>query len=188
MDAPASLPPFTDEGLLPSGDYALTLDQLRSSLLVLGPPDRGRSPHWDGEWRRRLVDNLGILVRQLWQVGITVIFVNGSFAEDKEHPNDIDGYFECELQRLASGDLQRELNLLDPHKIWTWDPGTRRPYRGSPKRQLPMWHVYRVELFPHFGQCSGIRDVHGHELEFPSAFRQTRDGRPKGIIRVGGAP
>ena len=84
--------------------------------------------------------------------------------------------------------LTEDGSNLDPHKIWTWDPGTRRPYRGSPKRQLPMWHVYRVELFPHFGQCSGIRDVHGHELEFPSAFRQTRDGRPKGIIRVGGAP
>jgi hypothetical protein len=126
------------------------------------------------------------LVRQLRQVGITEIFVDGSFAEDKEHPNDIDGYFKCDLMRLASGALTQELNLLDPHKTWTWDPASRRPYRGDPKKQLPMWHVYRVELYPHVGQLSGIRDQFGHELEFPSAFRQSRDGKPRGIIKIGG--
>lgn len=184
--ASADLPPFTEAGVLPPGDYVLTLEQLRDSVLVVGP---GRSPHWDADWRRQLVDNLEILVRQLWEVGVTAVFVNGSFAEDKDHPNDIDGYFECELQQLASGDLERELNLLDPHKVWTWDPASRRRYRNYPKLQLPMWHVYRVELYPHFGQLSGIRDQYGHELEFPSAFRQTRQhGRPKGIVRIGVEP
>jgi hypothetical protein len=88
--------------------------------------------------------------------------------------------------RLASGDLERELNLLDPHKVWTWDPSSRRPYRGYPKRQLPMWHQYRVELYPHFsGLSSGIRDKHGQELEFPSAFRRSRrDGKPRGIVKI----
>ena len=100
------------------------------------------------------MDNLAILVRQLWQVGIGEVFVNGSFVEDKDHPNDIDGYFVCELRSLASGELQRDLNLLDPHKVWTWDPASRRPYRGYPKRQLPMWHTYRVELYPHVGQLA----------------------------------
>jgi hypothetical protein len=135
------------------------------------------------------VENLAVLVRQLWQVDIHEIFIDGSFVEDKDHPNDIDGYFVCELSQLASGDLQRELNLLDPRKIWTWDPASRRPYRGYAKRQLPMWPVYRVELYPHFEQLCGIRDEHGHELEFPSAFRRSRiDGRPRGIIKIGGGP
>ena len=80
------------------------------------------------------------LVAQLWVVGVTEIYVGGSFAEDKDPPNDIDGYFETDLQQLASGELQRELNLQDPYKIWTWDPITRRPYRGYPKKQLPMWN------------------------------------------------
>jgi hypothetical protein len=134
-----------------------------------------------------LVKNLGVMCRQLWQVGIREIFVNGSFVEDKDHPNDIDGYFVCDFQALASGRLERELNLLDPHKVWTWDPASRRPFRGYPKRQLPMWHIYRVELYPHYGQLSGIRDRFGHELEFPSAFRQSRrDSQPKGIIKIGG--
>ena len=135
------------------------------------------------------MENLGVLVRQLWQVGVNEIFVDGSFAEDKEHPNDIDGYFECDLMRLASGDLQRELNLIDPHKVWTWDPASRRPFRGYPKKQLPMWHVYRVEFFPHVGQLCGIRDRYGNELEFPSAFRKSRrNGSPRGIVKIGAPP
>jgi hypothetical protein len=181
-----TIPNFTDDGLLPPGDYEVTLDELKLSLLVEGPDDVDAYPRWDVPWRGHLVDNLEILVGQLWQVGITEIFIDGSFAEDKDHPNDIDGYFVCDLMRLASGDLERELNLLDPHKIWTWDPAARRPYQGYPKKQLPMWHEYRVELYPHYsGLPSGISDQYGHELEFPSAFRRSRrDGKPRGIIKI----
>lgn len=188
------IPPFQVDGLLPPGDYELSFSELRQSILVLGPRGADRSPTWDSGWRSMLVDNLEVLTRQLWQAGITEIFADGSFAEDKDHPNDIDGYFVCDLDRLRSGDLTRDLNLLDPYKVWTWDPASRRPYRGYPKRQLPMWHRYRVELYPHvpgLGLGSGIRDRHGHELEFPSAFRQSRrDGTPRGIVRIryGGQP
>jgi hypothetical protein len=54
-----------------------------------------------------LVDNLEILTRQLWQVGIREVYADGSFAEDKDHPNDIDGYFVCDLIQLSSGELTR---------------------------------------------------------------------------------
>lgn len=186
------IPAFTNHGLLPPGDYEVSIDELKRSSLVLGPAEPSVCPHWDAAWREKLVENLEILARQLWQVGISEIFADGSFAEDKDHPNDIDGYFECDLRRLASGDLQRDLNLLDPHKVWTWDPATRRPYRGYPKKQLPMWHQYRVELYPHVpGVASGICDANGNELEFPAAFRQSRtDGRPRGIVKIryGGRP
>ena len=181
----ALLPDFTNDGLLPPGDYELTLDSLRESMLVVGP-QAGR-PTWDASWRLQLVSNLTILVTQLRQVGITGIFIDGSFVEDKDHPNDIDGYFECDLRRFASGELERELNLLDPHKCWTWDPRQRRPYRGYWKMQLPMWHIYRVELYPHYGQWSGIVDTHGHPLEFPSAFRLSRHLTPRGVVKIGGA-
>ncbi len=180
------IPTFEADGLLPPGDYPVTFEELRGSVLVLGAGDPGHYPNWDGVWREKLVDNLEVLARQLWDVGITEIFADGSFAEDKDHPNDIDGYFVCELDRLKSGALARDLNLREPDKIWTWDPASRRPYRGYPKRQLPMWHKYRVELYPHVpGLLSGIRDRHGNELEFPSAFRQSRrDGRPRGIVKL----
>ena len=183
------LPDFIDDGVLPPGDYQLTIAELRESTLVLGPRASAGSLQstWDEIWRRRLVDNLEILVKQLCQVGVSDVFIDGSFVEDKDHPNDIDGYFVCDLKRLVTGDLERELNLLDPHKVWTWDPRSRRPYLGYDKLQLPMWHRYRVELYPHFGQGTGIRDQFGNELDFPSAFRiSRRSDTPKGIIKIGG--
>lgn len=184
-----ALPEFDDDGLLPPGDYTLSLAGLKTSMLVTGPRSGRRSwrAQWDASWRAALVDNLAIMVGHLWQVGVTEVYIDGSFVEDKCRPNDIDGYFHCDLDRLASGALERDLNALDPHRAWTWDPALRRSYRGYPKRQLPMWHAYRVELYPHVGQLSGIRDCHGHELEFPSAFRiSRRNDAPRGIIKLEG--
>ena len=184
MRAMDSQPSFNQDGLLPARDYALDFQQLRDSFLVRGPA--GASSNWDAPWREHLVNNLEIMTRQLWSAGITDVFADGSFVEEKDHPNAIDGYFVCSLQELASGELARKLNLLDPHKVWTWDPQSRQFYRGYPKKQLPMWHRYRVELYPHIaGFGSGIPDPQGHELEFPSAFRQSRrDGKPRGIIKL----
>jgi hypothetical protein len=99
---------FVTDGVLPPRDFELTLAELRTSILVLGPHTGGRDT-WDESWRRKLVDNLEILVKQLHRTGISEVFINGSFVEDKDHPNDIDGYFVCDLRRLASGELQREL-------------------------------------------------------------------------------
>jgi hypothetical protein len=184
----ATIPLFNPEGLLPPEDFEVSFEELRRSVLVLGPDGATASPSRDRRWREKLVDSLEVLTRQLWQVGIRDIFADGSFAEDKDHPNDIDGYFVCELRQLATGELQRKLNLLDPYKVWTWDPASRKPYRGYPKNQLPMWHQYRVELYPHvpgLGVGPGIFDNHGHELEFPSAFRQSRrNGTPRGIVKI----
>lgn len=179
-----ALPEFTPGGVLPPGDFALSLAELCTSILVHGPA-RGAHPAWDAAWRASLVDNLAIMAQQLWTVGIDEIFVDDSFAEDKAHPNDIDGYFACDAQRFASGALEQELNRLDPAKCWTWDHRTRRPYRGYPKLQLPMWHTYRVELYPHFVGAFAGRDEHGEPLEFPAFFRKTRgSGEAKGIVRL----
>ena len=181
-----SIPSFTDEGLLPADDYEVTFSELRSSILVTGP--REDSPWregWDAEWRAHLTRQAETLCRQLWSVGIDDIFLDGSFVEAKAHPNDIDGYFACDVRRVASGELERDLNRIDPKSCWTWDPAARRAYRGYAKRQLPMWHAYRVELYPHYEQFSGITDDRGYPLTFPSAFRQRRsDGTPKGIVKV----
>ena len=111
------IPEFNDDGLLPPNDYEITIAELKDSILVCGPEDRKQVPNWDQSWRLWLVEQLEVMAKQLWQIGITAIFVDGSFAEDKEHPNDIDGYFVCNLHDLASGKLERELNLLDPQKV-----------------------------------------------------------------------
>jgi hypothetical protein len=54
------------------------------------------------------------------------------------------------------------------------------------QRQLPMWHRYRVELYPHCpGLLSGVRNQFGNNLPFPSAFRLSRrEYRPKGIVKI----
>lgn len=140
---------------------------------------------WDMKWRLFLVDNLELMVQELWEVGIDQIYIDGSFVEEKAHPNDIDGYFECDLMELATGELERKLNALNPYKIWTWDNNSRKSYRGFTKKQLPMWHRYRVELYPHVGQPSGILDEYGNQQQFPAAFRKTRDSfLPKGIVKI----
>lgn len=164
------LPPFDADDVLPPRDYPLTLDELRASHLITG--EGSGSPTWDAAWREQLVDGLEVMVRQLWQVGLDRIWVDGSFVENKDHPGDIDGYFECDARFFGSGQLQRELNALDRFKIWTGAPQSRRSAPGSVKAQLPMWHQYRVELYPHFpGLLTGIQDAFGNDLEFPSAFR-----------------
>lgn len=177
------LPDFNPDGCLPAGDYELTLDELRRSRLVVAPARE--YPEWDGAWRSKLVDNLEILVKQLWQVGVTDIFIDGSFVENKDHPNDIDGYFRCDPHEFSLVQLRQELNRIDPHGIWTWEHDSRRTYRRYSKPQLPMWHQYRVELYPHRGQPSGIKDEYGNNLTIPAAFRRSRlTGQPRGIVKI----
>ncbi len=152
---------FDERGMLPPGDYELTLEALLSSILVEGPDPK--PIHWDTHWRRKLVINLAIIANQLWSVGVDNLFVDGSFVEEKNHPNDIDGYFECDPREFSR--IIRTLNEIDPHKSWIW------PSNDHPK----MWYMYNIELFPHLGQKCGIDDVTGYPLEFPAAFRQSRD-------------
>jgi hypothetical protein len=90
---------------LASGDYEVSFQDLRQSVLVAGIGNP--QGHWDALWRAKLVDNLEVLTRQLWSIGIRDIYADGSFAEDKDHPNDIDGYFVCDLKQLITGDLER---------------------------------------------------------------------------------
>ncbi|MFO7798234.1 hypothetical protein [Rhodohalobacter sp.] len=48
-----------------------------------------------------------------------------------------------------------------------------------------MWHKYRVESYPHYGQNSGITDRHGNPELFLAAFRKCRKtSREKDIIKI----
>lgn len=171
---------FNNDGLLDVGDYPMTIKELRSSLVVEGPDCE---QPWDKEKRLELVNNLEILVHQLWKVEVTEIFIDGSFVEDKASPGDIDGYFVCSIDHLLN--IQRELNEIDPHKIWTWNWEDRILDRNSAKPQLPMWHKYKVELYPEIDSPCGIKDEYGNDQTFPAAFRKTRDTfKPKGIIKI----
>lgn len=156
----------------------MTIDQLKESVLVVG--GSAKSENWDQEWRLKLVENVDILANQLAKVGFDTLYLDGSFVENKDHPNDIDGYFNCDEEDLAFGRIPGELNALDPFKIWTWSG--RTPYPGYAKPQLPMWHRYRVEIYPNLGQP--FFEGQGESLNFYQAFRQTRLGAPKGIVKL----
>lgn len=79
-----------------------------------------------------------------------------------------------------------DLNSLDQYCCWTWDHRSRTFDKATGKDQLPMWHLYRVELFPHMeGMFTGILDKDGNNMKFPSAFRQSRRNFiPKGIVQL----
>lgn len=42
-----TLPKFTADGILPPGDYTLSLEQLQESILVLGPGPPNEHSVWD---------------------------------------------------------------------------------------------------------------------------------------------
>lgn len=172
-------PHFTGDGVLPH-DFALTYDQLEASVLVLGPGRR----RWDAAWRHKLVRLSKLLVGQLWAVGIEEVYLDGSFVESKPRPNDIDGYFVCSADRFFEAQLPR-LQQLD--RCWTWDEDQLRFAADTAKPQLPMWHKYRTELYPHYAElsASGLKGPTGEDLTFPDAFRRRReDFHPKGLIRI----
>ena len=84
------LPDFTDEGLLPPGDYEVTFEELRESILVVGPGSESPwGEEWDTEWREHLTRQAETMCGQLWEVGIEGIYLDGSFTEAKAHPNEI---------------------------------------------------------------------------------------------------
>ncbi|MDJ0626540.1 MAG: hypothetical protein QNJ31_09280 [Candidatus Caenarcaniphilales bacterium] len=161
------LPEFTEDGLLPPGTYQLTIQELRDSRLVTGLSSIFQD-NWDREWRSQLIDNLEILISFLWKGGIKEVFIDGSFVEDKSHPNDIDGYFNCTLAEYEK--ITSTCTILDlSQRI---------------KRKPIMWFEYKVELYPNWNQASGIKDEFGYDQPFPSAFRRSREGQEKGIIQI----
>ncbi|MCQ2009485.1 hypothetical protein NOM01_05665 [Sporolactobacillus sp. STSJ-5] len=68
---------FNENGVLSPGDYLMTIEQLKSSLLVQGP---GGGEPWNQQKPLMLVNNLSILVDQLHRVGIDEIFIDSSFV------------------------------------------------------------------------------------------------------------
>lgn len=169
------LPEFNEAGLLPPGDYVLTVQELRESVLVTGPPGEEA---WDAVWRGRLVDNLDSILQDLWGLGIDYVIVDGSFVEKKDRPGDIDAYFPIAVERWVTREVEQGLNARRGEDVWTWDTGklTRDPGTGKPK--LPFWHKYQIDLYPDYGQLAdGLKP-------FSDFFRQTRSGEPKGVVKI----
>ncbi len=175
---------FTKDGLLPVGDYELTPDELRSSMLVHGPSGKQSSKHWHADWRSQMTENAIAVVEQLWRVGPRPVWIGGSYVEDCNEPGDVDAYFECDVADIVTGELAARLNVMGPYRYWSWDWKSRVSVPGYVEPKLRMWRDLRVEIYPHYGQRSGITDQFGNPLTFPAAFRKSRDFHPKGIIKL----
>jgi hypothetical protein len=78
------IPAFNDDGYLPPGIHAATLEEIAARF--------GQEP----ELRRVQMDSLRWLVNLARGVGVERLVVNGSFVSDKWEPNDI-----CVLLRGA---------------------------------------------------------------------------------------
>lgn len=166
----------------------MTLNELEMSILVTGDEDKDDA--WDTKWRLKLVQNLRILVSQLWAEGFTDIYIDGSFATDKLHPGDIDGYFVCQKpDGMLDSDFEQQLcdrlNAHDEHHVWTWKDKDRKRPAEAEKGQIPMWFKCYVEIWPEYGQWSGqIHPVTKEKLTHGELFRMTKQGENKGIIKL----
>ena len=67
---------FQADGLLPPGDYEVSFEELRRSILTVGPGMAMDARSWDAPWRARLVDNFEVLTKQLWSVGVRDVFAD----------------------------------------------------------------------------------------------------------------
>jgi hypothetical protein len=169
----------------------LTFAQLQDSMLVKGP--KTGSPNWDTQWRgfRTLSGEAfwpptcGRWRTRCGTSGVEYLVLDGSFVEQKDHPNDIDACFPIARENWVSGRVELGLNRNRSEHVWTWDPGERYKSKDprAPHPKLPFWHKYRIDLWPDYGQ-GAIDHEHLGWLTFEQAFRRTRAGHPKGIVKV----
>lgn len=131
------------------------------------------------DWRAQLVSNLRVLYGHLAEMGITEVFVDGSFCSDKDRPGDIDGYFITDFPAW----LRQQQELIDQDEAW--DLRKRMPdAEGKPKPLL--WHRYHVEMFPvfrlpftHYSAAGGDPPV-----TIDRFFHRTRDGQERGVVQI----
>jgi hypothetical protein len=108
--------------------------------------------------RAALVDGLQRALENLEAAGVQTVYIDGSFATRKKQPRDIDGCWEV---TAAVDDT-----LLDP------------VFLDFSDHCAAMRRKYGVHLF--IAQMTEGRSG----VPFSQFFQETRDGRPKGILRV----
>jgi hypothetical protein len=183
LAAPSSSPPigagrapiaWNERGLLPPGDHEVALHELEASLFVVGDGSRAA---WQAGWRAQLVSNLRVLVLQLRSVGISEVYVDGSFCTNKDRPGDIDGYFVTDFGAWVGGQRAGLLALDSAWDLARVDSATGKPI---------MWTKHRVELYPVFRppfERNSSRGIEPTET-IDSFFRTSRDGSPRGLVRI----
>ncbi len=139
------IPPFDSNGWLPSGIHLASWSEVVQRF--------GTSGH-----RRWLLEGLLAALKALHEAGCLIVYLDGSFVTDNEHPNDYDGCWDA---------IGVQANLLDPVLL------DFRAGRWNQKIK------YRGELFP----TLALETTSGKPfLDFFQIDRDT--GVAKGIISI----
>ncbi|NIS38038.1 hypothetical protein GWN91_02415 [Candidatus Saccharibacteria bacterium] len=134
-----------DMGHLRPGIHELTLSEIEKHFCF-------------NEYRAKLWKKAVPAIKNLFAAGVEDIYLDGSFAESKFRPEDIDGAWVPPLHMDSS--------RIDP-VFWDF-----KNQRAAMKKK------YGVDFFP----ANALESPKGKTfLEF---FQKTRDGQEKGIIKV----
>jgi hypothetical protein len=138
------IPAFNPDGNLPPGVHWATWQEFVERF--------GTTPH-----RRQLLKGLKSAIDSLSKARCRIVYIDGSFVTQKEHPNDFDGCWET---------TGVDPDLLDPILL-TFDNK-----RAAQKAK------YLGEFFPAEAQADSVGRTF---LEF---FQNDRNGNPKGIVAI----
>lgn len=145
--------------------------------MIIGPEEE---PHWDIIWRKQLLAIFEYYCTQLWTVGITEIYIDGSFVSDKLHPKDLDAYFVCKKEHWEKY-AEPRLRELDS-KFWNFESINK----GTGIVKYPMWFDYSIEMYPVYEEFLE-ENVIDQDLKDPKPnwFRKIKySDIDKGIIKI----
>jgi hypothetical protein len=171
---------FAKSGLLPPGDHAVRMAELEA-FIRQGPEN---AQGWDTAWRLQLLQEFKQRYAQLQAVGIGEVYIDGSYATDKYHPNDMDVYFVVPRKTWNSG-AEQALQKMDP-EFWRFEP----ELGADGKLGYPMAFQHHIEMYPvyrehtaEYAECQAMIDP---KIKF---FRTDKySHRSKGIIRIQEGP
>ncbi len=171
---------FLKNGLLPAGDHEISLADLEQNIKA-GP---GGGQTWDTKWRLQLLEEFKKRFQQLKSVSITEVYIDGSYATDKYHPNDMDVYFVVP-RKVWRESAEPALKKIDPD-FWRFETVTdvsgKTGYPMAFSRHVEMFPVYQ-EHTPAYAECEELIDP---KISF---FRNDKwSHRPKGIIKIKEGP
>ncbi len=139
---------FNSKGLLPPGIHVVTLEQLETNFT------------WSNH-RKKLFKKFKGAYKNLTRANVKKIWIDGSYVESKEHPNDIDGCWEY------TNDVN--VDKLDPVFL------DFHPPREAMKKKYGV--DFLISNMP-------MIDLSGKQTTIVDFFQISRSGDKKGILLI----
>jgi hypothetical protein len=148
-----ALPEFKENGSLPEGEWDAGWEEIEQ--------------RFGGNFRRReIIAGLKHVVEQLRRHGVTHIWIDGSFATDKQRPNDADVVYAVppggDDEDWADVGPSRRRHLKRFHRVDLWRYPSWRPAKSG----------------------AGVHNPAGGRITIKEFFESDADGVPRGLIRL----